>query len=163
MVAGFSHSLCCANWRCVCGCGALCCRGCLLPSAERRALDLSPLWACGRPGPRPAGNNKIPPKAPQGNLKGVVVLNTYTVTGLEVSEDGDAVCSRSWVCPNTWLCVSDKSAGRGDGKSPVGGSQDRSPLLAYSSSIWVAARLRAWENTSMNWLSTSLIQQSPLN
>lgn len=108
-------------------------------------------------------------KTPQRTSEGVVALNTYMVTGLGARGDGDTLCSRSWVCPNPWLCGSDrpscrsKSAGRGDRKSPVGDSQVRSPLLAYSSSIWVAARLRAWESTSMNWPTASLIKQIPLN
>lgn len=158
VVAAFSHSLCCANRRCVCGCCG--CRGRLLPSAERRALDLPPLWPGRWPGSRPADNSQTVNHDTPKDTEDFKTPLTYKLTGLAVSGDGDTACSRSWSCPEVWPRVSDwpshcsESDGRGEGKSPVGASQDRSPLLAYSSSIWVAARRRAWETTTIGGLIT---------
>lgn len=88
-------------------------------------------------------------------------LNSYMAAGRADSADGETVCSRSGVWPSAWPCMSvgasrrSERGSRGAEKSPVGDSQDRSPLLAYSSSIWVVVRLRAW-GTKIVWLNTQL-------
>lgn len=76
--------------------------------------------------------------------------------GLEDWADGKTVCSRSGVWPTAWPCISaspsrrSERGSRGAEKSPAADSQDRSPLLAYSSSIWVVVRLRAWGSRFFN-------------
>lgn len=85
--------------------------------------------------------------------------------GLADSADGETVFSRSGVWPSVWPCVSagpsrrSERGSRGAENSPVGDSQDRSPLLAYSSSIWVVVRLRAW-GTRIVWLNIQLTHKS---
>ncbi|TNN55170.1 hypothetical protein EYF80_034615 [Liparis tanakae] len=56
----------------------------------------------------------------------MVPRGSYMPAGLADSADGETVRSRR--------------GSIGAGKSPVGGSQDASPLPAYSSSIWVVVR-----------------------
>lgn len=91
--------------------------------------------------------------------------NTYMPAGLADSADGETVCSRSGVWPSAWPCMSAGPSGRsergsrGAENSPVGDSQDSSPLLAYSSSIWVVVRLRAW-GTRIVWLNIQLTHKS---
>lgn len=83
--------------------------------------------------------------------------------GLADSADGETVFSRSGAWPSAWPCVSagpskrSDRGSRGAEKSPVGDSQDRSPLLAYNRSIWVVVRLRAW-GTRKVWLDIQLTQ-----
>lgn len=94
-------------------------------------------------------------------------LWTYMPAGLADSADGETACSRSGAWPAAWLHVSagpsrpSARGSRGAGKSPVGDSQDKSPLLAYSSSIWVVVRRRAWGDR-MGWSINNPIHQELL-
>lgn len=85
--------------------------------------------------------------------------------GLADSADGETVCSRSGIWPSALPCVSagpsrrSERGSKGAEKSPVGDSQDRSPLPAYNNSIWVVVRLRAW-GSRIVWPNIQLTHES---
>lgn len=160
--------------RSVCGCFDMCRHGCFLlrlPPAEGRAFQWPPLSPCRWPGSRSTDSIittaisekylRVYSMSPESERLRKVALNTYMPAGLADSADGETVCSRSGVWPSAWPCMSvglssrSVRGSRWAEKSPVGDSQDRSPLLAYSSSIWVVVRLRAW-GTRLVWLNIQL-------
>lgn len=123
-----------------------------LPAAERRALHLLPLSFRRWPGPVTTRSkdfrrlscylSSISQSCWTTSLRNIwhfgrelwyfCAINTYMAAGLADSADGETVGSRSAVWPRISAGPSRRSArgSRGDEKSPVGDSQDTSPLLA---------------------------------